>query len=138
MIKGAVLDASVALSWVLPGEDTGLTLPLKKYASSQPQFELFVTAFFYYEVANALWVVQRRKRISQDTAKESLQAIIDFNLSTVMIGPAKCLELSFQKDLAVYDAAYLLLAVEQEVPLWTVDRTLAAVAKSLQVPVEPV
>jgi len=138
LIKGAVLDASVAISWLLPGEDSALTLPLKDFASNNPQLALFVTGFFYYEVANALWVARRRKRVSQDVAKESLQAIIDFHLSAMMPGPDKCLQLSFEKDLAVYDAAYLVLAMQEEVPLWTLDRALASVAKSLKVAVEPV
>jgi len=50
LINKAVLDASVALSWLLPGEETQRTLPLRDHAAKNPQLELAVPPIFWYEV----------------------------------------------------------------------------------------
>jgi len=45
MIHGAVVDASAALSWVLPGEQTEQTLRLRDRAVAEPTFALlYVTS----------------------------------------------------------------------------------------------
>ena len=137
MIARAVLDTSVALSRVLPGEETAKTLPLRDIASDYPRFDLSAPSFFCYEVANALWAAQKRKRISSAVAKESLKAILDFDIKVWDPDPLLCLNIAFEKNLAVYDCAYLALAMEQKAFLWTIDRSLAAIAGQLGVAVKP-
>jgi len=133
----AVLDASVALSWVLPGEDSNLTLPLRDRAAEIPGFELFVPPLFYFEIGNALWAARRRKRISRATAEQALEAILDFNFTLLMPDPAKCLQIALDHDLSVYDAAYLAVALGKTKLLWTIDRTLAKTARNLKIRTEP-
>jgi len=133
-----VVDASVALSWLLPGEDTHLTLPLREGAADNPEVELFVPPNFWYEIANALWVAVRRNRITPTIALEALESLIEFHFTVWVAEPVTSLSLSFEQNLAVYDSAYLSLAMEHNSTLWTIDKALAEAAKRLNVPVEPV
>ena len=133
-----VIDASIALSWVLPGEVTLTSLTLRDNLADLPEAELLVPPNYWYEVANTLWVAVRRKRITRETAIVMLESLFEFHFTVWPVEPSVCLELSFQLDLAVYDSAYLALALEQDSILWTLDRAPAEAAGRLNVAVEPV
>lgn len=133
-----VVDASVALSWILPGEDIHLTLPLRDDAVDNPEVELLVPPNFWYEVANTLWVAVRRDRLTQPVAIEALESLIEFQFTVWTAEPVSSLSLSFEQNLAVYDSAYLSLALEHNSTLWTLDKALAEAAKRLNIPIEPV
>ncbi len=132
-----VVDASVALSWILPGEGAVLCLSLRDSAAANPEIRLFVPPNFWYEVANTLWVAVRRERLTQATATAALDTLIEFQFTVWPVEPAVCLALSFQQGLAVYDSAYLSLALKQDLTLWTLDKALAKAAGQLNVAVEP-
>jgi len=137
LIRSFVVDTSVALSWLLPGEDTHRTLPLRDYAVENPQVELLIPPTFWYEVANVLWVAVRRNRIIQSAAIEALKSLLEFRLDVWVADPVTSLSLSFDQNLAVYDSAYLSIAVERNAALWTIDKALAEAGKRLNVLVEP-
>ncbi|NMA92267.1 MAG: type II toxin-antitoxin system VapC family toxin, partial [Firmicutes bacterium] len=63
-ILSVVVDASVALSWILPGEGAALCLSLRDSAAANPKARLFVPPDFWYEVANTLWVAACRERLT--------------------------------------------------------------------------
>lgn len=136
-MKHVVLDASIALSWLLPGEETRLTLPLRDRAAENLQLDLIVPPIFWYEVGNALWVAVRRYRIAQSDAVKALESLMEFQLSVWVAEPMSCLSLSLEHNIAVYDAAYLSLAMDKDSILWSIDKALRNVAESLGVHVEP-
>ncbi len=137
MIRGAVVDASAALSWVLPGEGTERALRLRDRAVATPAFALLVPSIFWYEVGNVLWASIRRQRLDRTEGFEALEALQAFAFEVWAVGPRECLELALSEGLSVYDAAYLQLALEAGCPLWTLDRGLADAARARGVPVEP-
>lgn len=137
MTQSYVVDASVALSWLLPGEDTHRTLPLRDRAAENPRVELLIPPTFWYEVANVLWVAVQRERMIQSAAIEALESLMAFQLDVWVADPVSTLSLSFDQNIAVYDSAYLRIAVERKSTLWTIDNALAEAAKHLNVPVEP-
>lgn len=132
-----VIDASVALSWLLPGEDTNQTLLLRDHAVNNSHIELFVPPIFWYEVANVLWVATKRERISQTEATKALEALLDFQIDVWTPEPVDSLSIAFNQNLAVYDTAYLSIAVQSQAILWTIDNALANAALRLNIPVEP-
>jgi predicted nucleic acid-binding protein len=71
-MESVVVDASVAPSWVLPGEDDQRVIELRNRAVHQPGTTLLVPPIFWCEVANALWVAVHRWRIPSDVAEEAL------------------------------------------------------------------
>ncbi len=132
-----VIDASVALSWVLPSEDTNQALSLRNHALDNPEVLLLVPPNFWYEVANVLWVAILRKRLNKQDAMKVLELLLSFEFMVCSADPKNCLKFSIVHDLAAYDTAYLDLALDQQATLWTMDQSLKKVAESLGVTVLP-
>lgn len=132
-----VVDASVALSWLLPGEETDKTLLLRDYAAKNSHVKLLVPPIFWYEVANVLWVAVRRERILQSEAMDALETLLDFQFDVAVTGPTAAISIAFAQDITVYDSSYLCVALDRKAPLWTIDKALAKAAQNLNISVEP-
>jgi predicted nucleic acid-binding protein len=133
------LDGSIALSWVLPGEHTDKNEAVRKLIEGG--MKALVPSIWALEVANALLVAERRKRISQADAAAawaSLQRLpIEADPETGRRAGSDILALARQQKLSVYDAAYLELAMRQGTPLASLDELLRAAAQALRVPLLP-
>lgn len=125
-----VLDCSVAISWCLVDENNAYanavwTLLLENDA--------VVPSIWWLEIVNVLLVAERRGRMTQDNADEALARlraltlIIDTNTTQESIDST--LELARRYNLAAYDAAYLELAMREELLLATIDNRLAEAAR---------
>jgi predicted nucleic acid-binding protein len=124
-LNGVVIDASVALAWCFPDEAS-------KYADSVllalENETGIVPAIWAVEVANALLVGERRKRIRQSEVRRFVDLVK--GLSIVEDGQAfaetasNVLPLAREHMLSAYDAAYLDVAVRHEIPLATLDDAL--------------
>ncbi|MHB1506328.1 MAG: type II toxin-antitoxin system VapC family toxin [Sulfobacillus sp.] len=132
----AVLDTSVALAWVLPGERSAQAMRLRDLAVRDGH-RLLCPPIFWYEIANALWVASRRDRLSTDGAHQALAALRDFTMESCDADPAACLSLATQCRLAVSDAAYLVISLDRQVPLWSFDQGLVSAARQLGITVHP-
>ncbi len=137
MIGNVVVDASVALAWVLPAEDTDQALALRNIALEDLQVTLIVPPNFWYEVANVLWVAVRRQRLNRHDALKAMRLLIDFECMVWKANLENCLKLSIEHDLAVYDTAYLDLAMEKQAALWTMDQALKRAAVKAGIKVLP-
>jgi predicted nucleic acid-binding protein len=127
-----VLDASVVISWVMSDESH----PIAAVAFQKIQTDsAVVPAIWWYEVRNSLVVNERRRRIS---AIDSARFLSDLSGFDIEVRPPEnsqqTLELSRKYNLSVYDAAYLALAVEQNLPMVTLDEALESAARSMKVP----
>jgi predicted nucleic acid-binding protein len=124
-LNGIVIDASVALAWCFPDEAS-------KYADSVllalENETVIVPAIWAVEVANALLVGERRKRIRQSEVRRFVDLVK--GLSIVEDGQvfaetaSNVLTLAREHMLSAYDAAYLDVAVRHEIPLATLDDAL--------------
>ena len=122
---GIVIDASVALAWCFPDEASeyadGVLVALEGRTAMVP-------AIWPVEVANALLVGERRKRIRQPEVRRFLELLKDLRIledgqpfaETV----SNVLPLAREYDLSAYDAAYLDVAVRHGAPLATLDKAL--------------
>jgi len=137
MSKSVVVDASVALSWVLPDEAADRTLPLRNQAVTDNRLRLYVPPIFWYETANVLSVATRRQRITENQAVEALKVLVHFQFDIHPADPEKSLFISLRQGIAVYDSAYLCAAIERKATLWTTDEALAKAAHNLKILVEP-
>lgn len=139
MTRGFVVDASVALAWVLPDERNIEALMLRERVERNQNLSLFVPQIFWYEVSNILWVATvRRNRLTTDLALKAIHTLQDFQFESYYVNPERCLCLALDKNLTVYDSTYLVLAQVFEVPLWTFDNQLASAARDCNIRVEPV
>jgi len=130
--KPFVLDASMTLAWCFADEATTHTeAVLDRLANG---VEAVAPALWPFEVANALLVAERRKRITTAQVTSVLQRIMDLpiRLDAPQTRTAffQILFLARQQRLTEYDAAYLELAMREGLPLATLDDQLRAAAKA--------
>ncbi|MGA8768950.1 MAG: type II toxin-antitoxin system VapC family toxin [Rhodomicrobium sp.] len=118
-----VLDASLTLSWFFkdertPGADAVLTEVTENGA--------VVPALWRLEVANALQMAVRRKRIDAAFRDSALTQLSRLSISTDPDTDAYAwtviLQLADRFQLTLYEAAYLELAGRRGLPLATLDR----------------
>lgn len=131
-----VLDASLALAWVLKGERTPKT---EAVLTRTEEFGAVVTSLWPIEIANVLLTHERRKIV---TAADRQRAIgfyqnlpITTDEQTATRAWGKAFDLALAHKLTVYDAGYLELALRAGLPLATLDGALCRAATALGVPV---
>ena len=132
-ISGIVLDSSVAIAWALEDEQEDLANRAVELAFKSIAH---LPALWFYEVQNVLAVATRRGRLTLDDAREvcdTLSTIPSRVHSPQSLG--KELAISMPSGLTAYDAAYLCLARDLQVPLATLDERLVGSARSLGIPV---
>ena len=125
-----IVDASVALFWNIASQST----PLTEEAAAEIQRSGGVVPFhFQLEMCNALWVLERRGKLSASDANETIDNIAMLDLEVDELAMHKIgetvLPLARLYRLTLYDAAYLELALRTDLPLATRDEALAAAAK---------
>jgi predicted nucleic acid-binding protein len=126
-----VVDASIVLAPALKE-----TYPERIIQSSAvAQGDWLVPALWWFEVRNGLVINERRHRVTEQESARFLEEIS--GLATVDQSPEEValMALARKHRLSVYDAAYLELALREELPLATLDAALAAAARQEGVPV---
>ncbi len=130
VIKRMVLDASLAVAWCFEDEGTAFTEGVLDLLSAGT--EVLTPAIWPFEVANALLVAERRKRITLAQVTGFLRRIAELPISVDLIqtGTAfnQILSVARQNDLTEYDAAYVELALREALPLATLDNKLRRAA----------
>jgi predicted nucleic acid-binding protein len=125
-----VIDASLALAWIHPQQASERTdailLKLKEGAT------LVVPALLFLEVANALLILERRRKLRSEERHEAIASLRALNFAVDFEGAAlafgRISELAEKHHLSVYDATYLELALREHLPLGTVDERLQEAA----------
>jgi predicted nucleic acid-binding protein len=128
-----VIDASSTLPWCFADETTEATNALLTRLKTGD--EAIVPAHWPAEVANALLMARRRKRIPfEDVHRflEDLEALpIRVDTSAMNQIRAGVFPLAEQYELTVYDAAYLELAIRENLPLATLDTDLRKASRAV-------
>jgi len=131
-IKRLVLDASVAVAWCFEDESSPLTERILDLLSAGT--EVLIPAIWPLEVANALLVAERRKRITTAKVTALLQRIAKLPIVVEALQPHRAFEhilsVARQHQLTEYDAAYVELALREALPLATLDDRLRRAARS--------
>ena len=116
-----VVDASVAVKWLLPEVHSGAARSLLR-----AEAVLLAPDLIRAEVGNVLW---KRWRRSELVAAEVDAALADFRRFPLEVHSAELLLESAwvsarETGLTVYDSLYVALAVAEQAPLVTADRRL--------------
>lgn len=129
-MRRVVLDASMALAWCFPDEASdyadGVLLSLEGKT-------VLVPAIWSLEVANAIWVGERKKRLKPGEVQrftallDSLSLALDVRSLSDHVNSV--LPLAHEHDLSAYDAAYLELSIRYGAPLATFDGKLQRAAR---------
>ena len=116
-----VIDASVALKWVLdePGRDA---------ADALLDEELIAPALWLVEAANALWRRSQRGEISADQARARLLELHTAPVTTTQVVDDLVVAADLAHELGhpVYDCLYLALALREATYVVTADRRFHA------------
>jgi predicted nucleic acid-binding protein len=126
-----VLDTSVALAWCFEDETSPATDRVLDLMASS---EALVPVIWSIEVGNALLVAERRRRITAAGVSRSLELLRSLNISVDQAPSQKDVDdwitLARARNLSVYDAAYLALAMREGVSLATLDAALMRAARA--------
>ena len=120
-----VVDASVALQWILQEQDTEAALALWDRWQETAEW-VIAPPLFRPEVANALHQMVRREHISRFDARDLLDVLMSA-VATVEPSGLYNRALAMASELGLgstYDAVYLALAESEECEVWTADRRL--------------
>lgn len=124
-----VIDASVALGWLLDDERTAASL---QWLDELQHQRALVPPHFWLEVGNALQAAARRKRLAQEPLPvfDTLRRLpISVDNESPALAARAAIELAALHEIHVSDAAYLELAVRTRASLVTRDAALAAAAR---------
>jgi predicted nucleic acid-binding protein len=128
--RSFVADASVAIAWVHPAQATAETdAMLARLAAGD---SLVVPALWPLEVANALTVLRRRRKLTPDEARiaieilRELPVVIDHEAAALAF--TRLVDLASKHELTVYDAAYIELAMRRQLPLSSNDARMKQAA----------
>ena len=127
MIDAAVVDASVAVKWVV--QETGSDLARSLSGASLEAPDLLLV-----ECANILWEKARIGDLTRQDAKGCLGVLLDapvrFTAGRELLGSAMDVSLELQHP--IYDCLYLALAIRLEIPLVTADERLTRAGRKLR------
>ena len=117
-----VVDASVAVKWILP-EDGHEEAILLQDQYQDEKIDLIAPALLAAEVANVLWKRARRGDLTPDDAQRCFQGFLrDSPILTESAAiEASALGLALAHGRPVYDCLYLALALEHRCDLITAD-----------------
>ena len=131
MIRAFVADASIAVGWVHPAQATTEAMATLDAIADGAMLE--VPALWPLEVANALTVLVRRRRLTAEERQTALGWLrvlplrVDHEMSSLAF--SRLSELAIDHHLSVYDASYLELAHRRKLVLSWNDGPLRKAAR---------
>jgi predicted nucleic acid-binding protein len=129
-VTGAVIDASIAVTWCFADQATPETDRLLDQVRDEGAF---VPTLWRLELANVLLQAEKRGRIDADDVEKRLSLIAQLPISIDPEANSRAwrevVDLARNEGFTSYDASYLELALRRRIPLMTLDRDLAAAAK---------
>jgi predicted nucleic acid-binding protein len=130
-----VADASVAIGWVHPAQATPQTAAMLEAIAGGATLE--VPALWPLEVANALVVLVRRRKLSETERQTALGWLRGLRVRIDHEGASLAMswlsELAAAHQLSIYDAAYLELAQRRQLVLGCHDGPLRKAARRVGV-----
>jgi predicted nucleic acid-binding protein len=127
-----VMDATIAAAWALPEENSELTDSLLTMCQIDGAM---VPILFWYEIRHILAQAERLQRITPADTVAFLHQLERLEIRLRDLGDGEAiLRLARVHQLSVYNAAYLELALRENLPLVSLDRALAMAAVKESVP----
>ena len=122
-VTSAVVDASVAVKWFVPREWTEEAQAVLESVATSRDHRFFVPEVFFAEMLSAL----KRSRDEVEQIHTALKAVSELPLRSVTWNEAprsRTLDMALG-NVGAYDAIYVALAIERQLPLLTADARLA-------------
>jgi predicted nucleic acid-binding protein len=128
-----VVDANLAIKWVVKEEDSGIALALLNEWNIKG-IMMIAPSLLTYEVTNVLYQNMRKGKINLDQAKKILTEVLSIGIELDFPNNSalsrRAFELAHQFNLlATYDPHYVALAEHENCELWTADSRLWTAVK---------
>ena len=135
-MKGWVIDASMALAWVLPDEHAEEADRFFEVVSSEDI--LWVPCLWWFEITNALVAAKHWNRLTETEAVNAIHVLGKLQLETDSFSGVdaawRLKVLAETYGLSGYDSAYLELSQRRAAGLASLDERLRDAAKQVGVP----
>ena len=129
-----VLDASVALLWLIPDSQPAGVPYARSVLELLKEGQALVPSLFFLEVANVISKLEGKGRLTEADTQRYLALLGRLNIAidsaTAKQALGDTLNLARRHRLSAYDATYLELALREGLPLTTLDTDLAEAAKA--------
>lgn len=127
-----VVDASIAVKWVLPEADSERAAAIRTTDD-----DLIGPSLAYAEIGSAIWRAVLRGDVAAKEAREHLRIAVAHYQRTVPLEELaeKAIELATQLRHPIYDCFYLALAERAHAPLATADEAMIAAARKAKIKV---
>ena len=116
-----VLDTGVAVAWYLP-ESFSPAAKRWQRLLLDGKAELYVPSLQYWEFANVMRTYVRRGALDADIAREIYELHAEAPLIVAEPARASVLDVALEYDATAYDALYIALSLELQIPLLTAER----------------
>jgi predicted nucleic acid-binding protein len=128
-----VLDASVAMAWCFDDETNRDTEAALDRLRDDPAV---VPGVWAYEVANVVLMAERRGKLTEFQATRFIELLGRLPINVDLEPPqiSTVLAVGRRHGLTAYDAAYLVIAERDGIPLATKEENLRAAAAAAGVP----
>lgn len=118
-----VADASFILDFLLPDEQSAYVIKTF-YEYKKGEMSFIAPIILPFEVANGLKYAVESKRIKENIASELLETFFKLDIGLLQINLEKALRVSLEEKLSIYDASYITLSQQENLPLLTLDEKL--------------
>lgn len=121
-MKSYVLDTSVPIAWYLP-ETFAESARIWQTRLLEGHARFIVPSLHYWEFANVLRTYVRRGELDEALGRDIWLLHLDAALEVVEPLTERVLPLALEYQTTAYDAVYVALALELDVPLLTAERS---------------
>jgi predicted nucleic acid-binding protein len=128
-----VVDTSAVIAWFIKDQATARTDRLRERARREA---LHAPAVLPLEIVNAVWQLQKRRRLSAHQGDEIIAkaARLKIDIHAEAVPMQSLLGVARDHDLAAYDASFIELAQRLGLPLAVKDEVLLAAARRAGIP----
>ena len=128
-----VVDTSAVIAWFIKDQATAYTNRLRERARREA---LHAPAVLPLEIVNAVWQLQKRRRLSAHQVDEIIAKATRLKISihAEAVPMQSLLGVARRHDLAAYDASFIELAQRLGLPLAAKDEVLLTAARRAGVP----
>jgi predicted nucleic acid-binding protein len=125
-----VVDASVAVKWILPEPGSAAAAELREQDS-----DLTAPSLVTAEIGNAIWKAVRHGALDRSAALDGIEAALIWFESLIPIEElrVRALTLAIELRHPIYDCFYLALAERENAPLVTADEAMLAAARKAKI-----
>jgi predicted nucleic acid-binding protein len=117
------VDTSAIIAVIADEPERAKLIELTKNSS------IVVPPSIKWEVGNAFSAMMKRSRVELEQAIEAIKIYQEISMEVVEIDLAEAMRLAGKYNIYAYDAYILQCAIENQIPLITLDKELAIVAQ---------